>query len=296
MLGTLLWRLQEAFAVLTGKKKTAVSKAETPQINQLSPDKFFSKNPELKKLIDSITIEFCFSEFGENRVNAGGNNFSAKPRLDPSLSSFKKYFPNAKFTVYTDFDINIEGVNVIKSISPISEKEHPRYLYRTADYFKFISLIDSKADFKCVIDTDMFIASPEIYRLIYITKIFGFCAPQNARNLLKKDMNMSLDAFKIIDLSGGLGHSYNQSPMTLWKDNKAGNDFFKKCAEIMQREPSRASLVMWKAAKELGISPYLLPAEWCVCAEDVGIGDEVLLHLGHQEVGNYYKESTTLLN
>ncbi|QOW10887.1 hypothetical protein Q73A0000_11225 [Kaistella flava (ex Peng et al. 2021)] len=290
MLGTLLWRLQESFAVLTGRKKTeTIIKNNSPLNKWESTEQYLNENKELKELINSISIEFCFSEFGENRVNAGGSNFESNSRLDPSLTSLKKYFPNAKYTVYSDFIIDIPDVNVIASTSPIPDKEHPRYLYRTADYFKFLSLTNSDADFKCVIDTDMYIASPEFYTLVYLTKIFGFCVPQNPRNLLKKDMRISFDTFEIKDLSGGFGHSYNQSPMTLWKDDKNGNLFFEKCAEIMQREPSRASLVMWKAAKELGISPYLLPAEWCVCSEDAGIGDEVMLHVGHPKVEQYYK-------
>lgn len=290
MLGTLIWRFQEALEVFAGRKKTeTVVKNNSTILKWKSPEQYLHENPALKELINSISIEFCFSEFGENRVNAGGENFDSSCRLDPSLTSLKKYFPNAKYTVYSDFSIDIPGVNVIESISPIPDKEHPRYLYRTADYFKFVSLTESTSDFKCAIDTDMLVFSPEIYILIYLTKTFGFCAPQNARNLLKKDMNISLDTFKIKDLSGGYGHSYNQSPMTLWKDDINGNLFFKKCAEIMQREPSRASLVMWKAAHELGFSPYLLPAEWCVCSEDIGIGNEILLHVGHPQVSEYYK-------
>lgn len=290
MLGTLLWRIKESFAVLTGKKKTQVlRKNENLKLETISPQEFLEKNTELKNLLNSISIEFCFSEFGENRVNAGGNNFAEKSRLEPTLSSLKKYFPQAKFTVYSDFDINIEGVKLIKSSSPIPQKDHSRYLYRTADYFKFKSLINSDADFACVMDTDMFVSSPEIYSLVYLTQVFGFCAASNPRNLLKKDMSISFDAFQINDLSLGLGHSYNQSPMTLWKNNKAGTDFFGKCAEIMENEPSRASLVMWKAAKELGTSPYLLPAEWCVCGENIGVGNEILLHVGHKNVAQYYK-------
>lgn len=290
MLGTLLWRIQEAFSVLIGRKKTEVLKtSENLKPRTISPENYLNANPELKTFVESTSIEFCFSEFGESRVNAGGNNFEQKTRLDPSLSSLKKYFPNAKFTVYSDFDLQIEGVNLVKSVSPILDKNHPRYLYRTADYFKFKSLTNSTSDFVCVVDSDMFIAAPEFYSLIYLTKIFGFCAPHNPRNLLKKDMTISFDALKITDLSNGLGHSYNQSPMTLWKGNKIGFEYFEKCAEIMEKEPSRASLVMWKAAQSLGTSPYLLPAEWCVCAEDAGIGNEIMLHLGHQAVAEYYK-------
>jgi hypothetical protein len=268
MIGSLLWRLREAKDVLLGKKKT-VSEIKKTSKKVLSIDnlpEYIIDDQELKLFLNSISIEFFFCEFGEERVNAGGSEFHVKNRLEPSLSTIRQFFPNAKFTVYSDFDLKVEGVDLKKVESPISDKNHPRYLYRTADYFKFKSLLESQADFRCVVDSDMFAVSADIYRLIYLTKIFGFCAPHNPRNLLKKDMEMSLDAKQILDESAGFGHSYNQSPMTLW----------------------RASLVMWKAAKKTGISPYLLPPEFCVCGEDVGIGNEVLLHVGHPKVAQFY--------
>ena len=292
MLGTLRWRLQEAFEVFIGRKKTqAVKTNRGLALDSTSPEEFLNAHLELKILLESTNIEFCFSEFGENRVNAGGSNFVEKSRLDPSLSSLKKYFPNAKFTVYSDFDLQIDGVNLIKCTSPIPDKNHPRYLYRTADYFKFKSLTNSTADFVCVVDSDMLIASPEFYSLIYLTKIFGFCAPHNPRNLLKKDMNISFDAIKITDLSHGLGHSYNQSPMTLWKNDERGKLFYTTCAETMQKDPSRASLVMWKAAWKTGIYPYILPKQWCICDGNEGIGNEVILHVGHKSIKEYYNDN-----
>lgn len=290
MIGTLIWKLREAEAVLFGKKKTAFVK-KIKDRKPLSLDdlrEYKIEDKQIQAFLESISIEFLFCEFGEKRVNAGGSEFNLKNRLEPSLSTIKKFFPKAKFTVYSDFDLKIEGVKLVRSVSPIPEKEHPRYLYRTADYFKFKSLLESEADFRCVVDTDMFALSPEIYRLVYLTKIFGFCAACNPRNLLKRDMENSLDAKKIIDETNGFGHSYNQSPMTLWKDCKEGELFFKSCCEYMIAEPSRASLVMWNAATKNNVTPYLLPAEFCVCGADVGIGNEVLLHVGHKEVADYY--------
>lgn len=290
MIGSLLWRLREAKDVLLGRKKTIpaekILNKPLLSVSDLSP--FRTDNNEIKSILDSTSIEFLFCEFGETRVNAGGSEFNLKNRLEPSLSTIKRFFPNAKFTVYSDFDLEIEGVNLKKVESQIPEKEHPRYLYRTADYFKFKSLLESDADFRCVVDTDMFAVSENIYNLIYLTKIFGFCAPYNPRNLLKRDMETSLDAKKIQDESHGYGHSYNQSPMTLWKDSENGKKFFEECCNFMIKEPSRASLVMWKAARKTGFSPYLLPAEFCVCGDDVGIGNEVLLHVGHSKVAQFY--------
>lgn len=290
MIGTLIWRFREALAVILGKKKTFSDKKpiskKSLSIENLTEYKI--DNQETKIFLESISIEFLFCEFGENRVNAGGSEFNLKNRLEPSLSTIRHYFPNAKFTVYSDFDLEIEGVHLKKVTSPVPEKEHPRYLYRTADYFKFKSLAESQADFRCVVDSDMFVVSPDIYSLIYLTKTFGFCAPYTPRNLLKRDMENSLDAGKITDESNGFGHSYNQSPMTLWKDSEKGKAFFEKCCEIMIKEPSRASFVMWKAAADTQSSPYLLPAEFCVCGDDVGIGNEVMLHVGHTQVADYY--------
>lgn len=273
-------------------KKAWRAFVEKPEDN-LNPRNFsFDKrefSADEKAFLESISMEFLFSEFGEVRTNGGGAQFeSYSSRLDPSLRSLKKYFPNAKYTVYSDFDLKIEGVNLIKVQSPIKNPEHERYGYRTADYFKFTALLNSDADFKCVLDSDMEVVSSDVIALIYLTLKFGFCVPYNDRQLLRQDMIWSKDTQTISDESLGLGHSYNQSPMTLWKNDEKGKKFYKTCAEIMKSAPSRASLVMWKAAWETGIYPYILPKQWCVCDGNEGIGEEVILHVGHERVKKYY--------
>ena len=37
---------------------------------------------------------------------------------------------------------------------------------------------------------------------------------------------------------------------------------------------------MSKAVYRSGVSPCLLPFQWCDCAESVGCGNEIILHLG----------------
>lgn len=290
MLGTLQYRLKQAWAVLLGERIAQPKKIKSifPENDYRKLLPFELKDEEMKAYLSGISMEFCFSEFGAERVNGGGADLSAVSRLEPAFSTLKRYFPEAKYTLYTDFDFQMEGVEIRKVESPIQDKNHPRFFYHTADYFKFQALLNSQADFKCVMDTDVFVYSPEIYSLVYLTEIFGFTAPFNPRNLLKKDMRMSKDAYEITDLSRGNGHSYNQTPMTLWKNHHQGKVFFEKCLEIMLKEPSRASLVMWKSAQETKTSPYLLPQEFCVCDGDEGIGDEIMLHIGHPKVAEYY--------
>ena len=78
--------------------------------------------------------------------------------------------------------------------------------------------------------------------------------------------------------------------MTLWKNDERGNVFYKTCAEIMKTDPSRASLVMWKSAWETGIFPYILPKQCCLCDGNEGLGEEVILHVGHEKIKEYYKK------
>lgn len=275
-------KLKDAIAVLLGR--ATAHKIEEKKIHFINQE--FS-DPE-KAELESLSIEFLFAEFGEHRTNGGGASFDAESRLDPSISTLRKYFPNATYTVYSDFDLNIDGVNLIKVKSPVAHPNHERYGYRTADYYKFYSLVNSKADFKCVLDSDMQIVSSDVIALINLTEKFGFCVPYNDRQLLRLDMQISKDTQEIDDDSKGLGHSYNQSPMTLWKNDTRGLEFYENCAEIMKTDPSRASLVMWKTAWKTGIYPYILPKQWCVCDGNEGIGNEVILHVGHNSIKEYY--------
>ncbi|WP_434980304.1 hypothetical protein [Daejeonia sp. YH14] len=278
----MMQKLKDAVAVLLGQAKATKLPVKNIQYNN---------NPfteEQQRFLASVKIEFLFAEFGAERTNGGGADFLAEDRLNPSYKTLKKYFPNAKYTVYSDFDLHIDGVELIKVQSPVKYPEHPRYGYRTADYYKFYALTHSDADFKCIIDSDMQVVSSDVLALIYLTQKFGFCVPYNDRQLLRQDMVGSKDTQEITDESLGLGHSYNQSPMTLWKNNERGILFYDKCAKIMQEDPSRASLVMWKSAWETGIYPYILPKQWCVCDGNEGIGEEVILHVGHRNVANHY--------
>ena len=76
--------------------------------------------------------------------------------------------------------------------------------------------------------------------------------------------------------------------MSLSKKSEEGKIYYKACCEILEQEPSRASIVMWKAAWKTGKYPYLLPKEFCVCRGSEGIGNEVILHVGHPTVAEYY--------
>ena len=48
-----------------------------------------------------MNLEIIFAEFG-SRSNSNQPTFDKKFRLDPTYSSVKQYFPEAKITLYTD--------------------------------------------------------------------------------------------------------------------------------------------------------------------------------------------------
>ncbi len=292
MIGTLIWRLKEAAAVLLGKKKTQseMPKQNFPEKSLKGLKPFRISDDHLNDFLSGLSIEFIFSEFNENRVNAGGADLSHQLRLDPSLSTLKQYFPEAKYTVYSDFDLKIDGVHLKKVDNPVlqDKKDLKRHFYHLADYYKFQGMLESEADIAISIDSDMFVLNENIYSLIYLTDKFGFCVPNSSAQSMNFEIETSLDTIPVTDDSKGFGTTSNITPMTLSKKSAAGKLFYEKCCENMEKEPSRASIVMWKAAWESGVYPYFLPKEFCVCRGNEGLGNEVILHVGHPTVAEFY--------
>ena len=55
--------------------------------------------------------------------------------------------------------------------------------------------------------------------------------------------------------------------------------------------PCRGPVMMAKTIYEATkFNPYVLPLNWCVCQENIGIGNEIILHVGHQQVKKYYED------
>ena len=52
----------------------------------------------------------------------------------------------------------------------------------------------------------------------------------------------------------------------------------------------RAPLQMSRAAWVTGIHPYSMPQQWGVGSGYIGCGNEIILHLGHDNVQDHYLE------
>lgn len=246
-----------------------------------------------------MDIEIIFAEFGP-RSNANQNWVNSMGRLDPTYSTVKQYFPHAKLTLYTDQtdlvdqypDIQVKLINIEQS--PFS-KNNPRWGWHCCDYYQAYGLLNSTADIAISMDSDLLFVSDQIQSIIPITKKFGVCVPTNERQLVKIDAihTRGNDGDYHIgeDASNGNLLTYD-----LWwtsfntKDPRARKWLTEFC-RLMETNPRRAPLQMSRAAWNTGVYPYSMPKQWGVGGGYVGCGDEIILHVGHTVVQDYYLES-----
>lgn len=240
-------------------------------------------------------MEVIFAEFGK-RVNAGDGSVP-KGRLEPALSSVRKYLPNAKVHVICDsdaadeIDSNYDSIEVLWRRGAIPfDRSHSRYGWRCNDYFKIIGMRDSNHEVAVALDADMKIISPRAADIEGLAKRFGFCLPINARWVAQKDARSEADGGLCPEL---LTHS--PAYATGFMARGVGNLLIHYVADEMLNIPARLPLVITRA---VGRSPslpppYLLPPQWCVTGGLEGIGDEIAIHVGHKCVADFYSKGNT---
>ena len=204
-------------------------------------------------------IEIILAEFGKQ----------------PNTDNIKKYFPNATISVYTDLP------NIVK-------EDHPRYGWIMNDYWKVKKILQSKAQIAIAMDGDLFIVNKDVEKIIPLVKKFGICLLANPRKLVRVDTLIGAGSDKQLDETNGTGYALNGAVVAVDITNVRVRRLLEKFCEIMEKTPLRAPLVWWRAIWETGINPYILPPNWCVCEEDVGIDNEIILHIGHEKVKEYY--------
>ena len=139
-----------------------------------------------------MNVEFIFSEFGLRSTANQPDSFTDEYRLDPTYSSVKKFFPQAKLTLYTDVpelgknysDVEVRVVDVNKS--PFSKSNH-RWGWHCCDYYEAKGLLESTADVAISVDSDLMFVSDEVKTILPITERFGVCVPTNERQMVKVD-------------------------------------------------------------------------------------------------------------
>ena len=246
-----------------------------------------------------MSLEIIFAEFGP-RSNSNQPTFSAEFRLDPTYASVKKYFPEADIILYTDLpeigetypDVEIRE---IKAEDTPFDKSHPKWGGFCCDYYEANGLLESDADIAISVDSDLIFTSDEVKTIIPITKKFGICVPTNERQLVKVDAIYTRgnngDYHIGEDSSGGNLLTYDLWWMGYDTKNQRARIYLKELHRLMNEKQLRAPLQMTRAAWNTGIYPYSMPIQWGVGAGHVGCGNEIILHVGHTNVQDYYLES-----
>ena len=165
--------------------------------------------------------------------------------------------------------------------------EGDRKGWRMHDYWQAKNIL-SADNIGIAFDGDMTIVSDKVKDIIPLVKKFGICLPANPRYLVGIDADIGADGGEI---EIGTGYAMNCGIIALDTSNKRAVKLVEKYCELMLKKPERGTLVWWRAMWETGITPCLLPPQWCVCREDIGIGNEIILHTGHSKVTKYYDKN-----
>ena len=247
-----------------------------------------------------MSLEIIFAEFG-SRSNSNQPTFNERFRLDPTYSSIKKYFPEAKITLYTDRDEigkiypDVE-VHIVEKNKSIFLKSHPKWGAFCCDYYEIYGLLNSNADIAISIDSDIMFVSDEVRTLLPITEQFGVCVPTNERQLVKVDgihtRGNNGDYYLEEDGSRGNLLTYDLWWTSFHTKNKRARKYLEEVANQMsEKHPHvRAPLQMSRAAWNTKIYPYSMPIQWGVGSGHVGCGNEIILHVGHLNVQDHYLE------
>jgi hypothetical protein len=232
------------------------------------------------------TIEIIFAEFGNVNVD---------------VEHFRRYFPTATFKLITNRDANCinpiemgarpngwDEIMVVKNHDPFPSGS-TRWGNRMNDYWKAKGMLDSTADVAIAFDADMRIVSGQVRTIDALALIFGVVLPANSRMLARVDATIGMDGGFIDDKSNGNGYALNCGIMAMSMHHPLAVNAVRRFCHNMIKQPARAPMVWWKTFVECGHSPCLLPQNWCVCAPDVGIGNEIVLHIGHEKVKKHYE-------
>ena len=246
-----------------------------------------------------MNVEFIFSEFGLRTTANQPGGFTDEFRLDPTYSSVKQFFPESKLTLYTDreelannySDVEVRLVDIDNS--PFTKSNH-RWGWHCCDYYEAKGLLNSDADIAISVDSDLMFVSDEVRTLLPITDKFGICVPTNERQMVKIDgiHTRGNDGDYYIDEDESRGNclTYDLWWASFCTRKKRGRLWLEEFCRLMETNPKRAPLQMSRATWNTGIYPYSMPQQWGVGSGYIGCGNEIILHVGHDNVQDHYLE------
>lgn len=250
-----------------------------------------------------MSLEIIFAEFGD-RSAANQKWVGDIGRLDPTYSQVKKYFPEAKIICYSDdpsiddgYDIEVRVIDSDDTPFDISYREGSGKLkwgYHCCDYYQAQGLLNSEADIAISMDSDLMFVSDEVRTLLPIIDKFGICCPQNERQMVRVDgiYTRGNDGDYHIgeDETNGNLLTYDLWWIGLRTNDERGKVWLKEFQRLMETNPKRGPLQLSRAAWNTGVYPYASPKQFGVGSGHIGCGNEIILHVGHDNVQDHYLE------
>ena len=250
-----------------------------------------------------MSLEIIFAEFGD-RSAANQKWVHDIGRLDPTYSQVKKYFPEAKIICYSDdpsiddgYDIEVRVVDSDDTPFDKSYREGSGKLkwgYHCCDYYQAQGLLNSEADIAISMDSDLMFVSDEVRTLLPIIDKFGICCPQNERQMVRVDgiYTRGNDGDYHIgeDETNGNLLTYDLWWIGLRTNDERGRVWLEEFQRLMETNPKRGPLQLSRAAWNTGVYPYASPKQFGVGSGHIGCGNEIILHVGHDNVQDHYLE------
>lgn len=213
------------------------------------------------------------------------------------VKRFKKFFPEARVHLYTNLvDIDEDVFDEIHVVESPFDKNHPRYRWRCADYWKTRGMLESTADVAIALDGDMYVLNDKVRTIIPLARRFGICLPANPRLLVAVDQEIGADVDDEQDESLGQAHAFNCGLMAVSKHVPKMKLLLENWVKDKVHRPRRGPLMWWRACWSTGVMPCLLPPQWCLCAgskahhtiQYAGVGNEIVIHAGHDDARRQY--------
>jgi hypothetical protein len=252
-------------------------------------------------IIDHEQVEIIMAYFAIHKKNNPKNNFFLK-NFEPAYSSIRKLYPEAIVHIYTDLDVvnNFEKENIkITKITSIFNCAHPRYGWRSSDYYRIYGLLKSKSRVAIYLDSDLKIISNDFKVLEIFTKNYGMAIASNPRLMNISDYEFGSDVDKenpINDPTKGLGYSFATGLISLDTTNQQARNALQKILINMEDKPQRLPVVLYHGFFQEKFIPYLLTPQWCICSPKVLNGRHlfdypIVLHVDHKDVLTAYRRS-----
>ena len=205
----------------------------------------------------------------------------------PDVTQYRETWPDADIQVFGD-----------ANVPRFPQFEGARYGWRANDYWKvrkmLDSVLDSGADVAMCFDGDMRIVDREAARTLPgLAEIFGVCLPINPRYLQLVDWSAGADVNGDLPPVDFYGPSVNCSPVAINLRDIERLQLAEEYCREMLKHPVRGPVAWWRAMVSTGITPLILPPQWCVCERHIGCGNEIILHEGHEAVKRHYAKMET---